>query len=264
MCPHLNLGVNMREGCELHSADPPLLSSVGSRRSRSHWGAVLFQCWGHAVEHGEEEQEQHVCLTCDVQHVFSHQSTAWQTTCSCARSFFFSPLAILILSCIFPITSDCKADEASWQMSSQIQTVPASRSVSLWPQITWFRINPEISESFFFFCLELVFHWRRVTKMVTLVCGPRRIEAKSLHSHHNCCFVDWISVFRQFHEMLHNFVGNFHFYISSSCTFPPLTSQLYWMLHHESFTFRWNSQDSQDFQETQPGSLSPWLERTNK
>lgn len=84
----------------LHSADPPLLSSVGSRRSRSHWGAVLFQCWGHAVKHGEEEQEQHVCFTCDVQHVFSHQSTAWQTTCSCARSFFPSchPDSVLHLS----------------------------------------------------------------------------------------------------------------------------------------------------------------------
>lgn len=80
---------------------------IQCRRWCSHWGAVLFQCWGHAVQHGEREQwEQHVCSTCDVQRAFSHQSTPWQTTWY--RSFqltvnmllcaFFFSLAILILS----------------------------------------------------------------------------------------------------------------------------------------------------------------------
>lgn len=116
---------------------------IQCRRWCSHWGAVLFQCWGHAVQPGEREQwEQHVCSTCDVQRVFSHQSTPWQTTwywsfqltvnmLLCA--FFFS-LAILILSRIFPVTSDSTADEASWQMSLQIQTVSPWHSVSLWTQ----------------------------------------------------------------------------------------------------------------------------------
>lgn len=64
------------------------------------------------------------------QHDIDHFS--WLSTCSCARSFF--SLAILILSRIFPVTSDSTADEASWQMPLQIQTVSPWHSVSLWTQ----------------------------------------------------------------------------------------------------------------------------------
>lgn len=66
---------------ELH---PTLFYAVGSGRCCSHWGAVLFQCWGHTEWTWRSGAAGAACMSHMwlpyVQHVSTHQSTSWQTT----------------------------------------------------------------------------------------------------------------------------------------------------------------------------------------
>lgn len=75
--------------------------------------------------------------------------------------------AILILSRICPVTSDCKAAEASWQLSLQIQTVLLWHSVSPWTRSLFeaeIRRHLIRVKSRYIFCLEPAWRWKRATE----------------------------------------------------------------------------------------------------
>lgn len=108
------------------SADPTLdLVSLEQEAMQPLRGSVV-PVLGPRMEtrsSGSSVHVQHVTAICSacVQSSVNNTMTIISADCQHAvvRGLFFFPLAILIRSSIFPVTSDCKADEASWQRSLQ-------------------------------------------------------------------------------------------------------------------------------------------------
>lgn len=111
-----------------------------------------------------------------------------------------------------------------------------------------------------FFCLELVFHWRRVTNMVTLECGPLQDRSQIIAQSTQLLLFRLDISFLPVSLDVTQLCGKLSFLHFKQLHFPPSDFSALLDVTSWEFHVRWNSKDSQDFQETQPGFLSPWLE----
>lgn len=143
--------------------------------------------------------------------------------CQHASAHVCSSPAILILSRISPVTSDCKAAEASWQLSLQIQTVLLWHSVSQWTR--------SLSEA------EIRRHLIRDKSRYILKKGNRNV--------HKTNAVITGAIFMGHHTSL----WEPSFLYIQDLPFPSDFSALL-DLTSWGFHWRWNCSDSQGFQET--------------
>lgn len=151
--------------------------------------------------------------------------------CQHASAHVRSSPAILILSRISPVTSDCKAAEASWQLSLQIQTVLLWHSVSPWTQSLFeaeIRRHLIRDKSWYISCLELAWRWKRRNRNVHKINAV--ITGAIFMGHHTSL---WEPSFLRIQDL-------------------PFPSDFSALLDLTSWGFHswWNFSDSQGFQET--------------
>lgn len=174
-----------------------------------------------ATQCGSSVHIPHVIAICSVisqqpdrQHDIDH--FGWGSARSRARAFSLSPSWFCLVSFPSPLSATQtrppgRCPYRSTQLLRDILSHCGHRVFSHLRQswgATWFRINPQLSESSF-----ALRSCGTTTQMMTLIRGTRRMEAKSAQRQCNCCSLDEMPVFCHFHWILHNFVGNFHFYI---------------------------------------------------
>lgn len=136
-CPHFNCGANTREGHELGRAASNVVCGVAATEGQCCSSAGATRWNVELRSSGSSMSVPHViticsaCIHSSVNKLTDNISIV-SADCQHASAHVRSSPAILILSRISPVTSDCKAAEASWQLSLQIQTVLLWHSVSPW------------------------------------------------------------------------------------------------------------------------------------